>query len=92
MTDQPETMVERDLALQLLDLLALELDHPAAADVDQMIVMIVRHFLVARPPVAEVEALEDLLFLEQPHGAVDGGDADLGRITSYNVCYTKLLR
>src|SRR5436190_8317219 len=60
--------------LQALDLLRLEFDHLAGAQIDQMIVMGVGHLLVARAPVAEVVALDDAGVLEQLHGAVDGRD------------------
>src|SRR5262245_60995437 len=65
-----------DRALQRLDLLFLELDDPAALDVDQMVVMLLRAFLVARAPVAEIVALENARLLEQPHGAINGRDRD----------------
>src|SRR5262245_17353665 len=52
--DQAVAEPARDLGLQPLDLLRLELDHLAGAQVDQMIVVAVGHLLVARPPVAEI--------------------------------------
>src|ERR1700689_3812383 len=41
-------------ALQLLDLLVLEFDHPPALQIDQVVVMFGRHLLVARAAVAEI--------------------------------------
>src|SRR5260370_643685 len=65
-----------DDLLQLLDLLVAELNDPAALQIDQVIVMGARHFLVARTAVAEIMAGENVGLFKQPHGAVDGGDAD----------------
>ncbi len=45
--DQAIAELARDLSLQPLDFLGLELDHLAGAQVDQMIVMRFRHLLVA---------------------------------------------
>ena len=49
----------RDLALQPFDLLGLELDHLAAAQLDQVIVMRVGDLLVARAALAEIMARDD---------------------------------
>ena len=76
--DQLVAEPRRHLALQRLDLFVAELDHAAGLQVDEMIVMLARHFLVARAAVAEIVPLEDVRLLEQAHGAIDGGDADLG--------------
>jgi hypothetical protein len=75
--DQTVAELARDLVLELLDLLALELDDRAAARVDQMVVMLVRRLLVARPAVAEVVPLQDAGLLEQADRAIDRGDGDL---------------
>src|SRR5271154_2259900 len=53
------TQTRGDLALQLLDLLVLEFDHPPALQIDQVIVVFGRHLLVARAAVAEIVAFED---------------------------------
>ena len=39
-----------------------------------MIVVLLRHLLIARAPVAEIVALEDVRLFEQLYGSVDGGD------------------
>ena len=67
----------RDLVLQLLDLVGLELDHLARAQVDQMVVVLVRHLLVARAAVAEIVPLDDAGVLEQPDRAIDRRNRDL---------------
>jgi len=43
-----------------------------------MIVMCLRHFLIARAAVAEIMLLQDLRLFEQADRAVDRGDADMG--------------
>ena len=48
----------------------------AAFDVDQMVVVLLRAFLVACPPVAEIVALEYGSLLEQFDRAIDRGDRD----------------
>ena len=74
--DQPVAELARDLGLQALDLLGLELDHFAGAQVDQMVVVRVGDLLVARAAVAEIVPLDDAGILEQLDGAVDGRDRD----------------
>lgn len=60
--------IARDLVLQHLDPRLFELDDGAAAEADEVIV-IVRE-LVARVPVAEMSLLDDLGVLEQAKGAL----------------------
>src|SRR3546814_12973297 len=57
--DQAVAEAGGDLFLQRLDFGIVEFDDLAAARVDQVIVMRFRHFLVARPAVAEIEPAED---------------------------------
>src|SRR5712671_570283 len=76
MPDQLVAELVGDDLLQFLDLLVAELDDPAALQIDQVVVMVARHFLVARAAVAEIMAGEDVGLFKQPHGAIDGGDAD----------------
>src|SRR5262245_61186679 len=64
------------LALQLLDLLIAEFDDPPALHVDEVVVMLLAHFLVARAAGAEFMTLENVRLLEQPHRAIDSGQAD----------------
>src|SRR5260221_6332685 len=65
-----------DDLLQLLDLLVAEFDDPAALQVDQVIVMVARHLLIARAAVSEIVARENIGLFKQPHGPIDRGDAD----------------
>src|SRR4051812_50048488 len=74
--DQLIAELARDLGLQALDLLGLELDHLAGAQIDEMVVMRIRYLLVARTAVAKLVAFDDAGILEQLDGAVDGGDGD----------------
>ena len=78
MIDQAEAELGGDAPLQLLQLLVDELDDVAGLDVDQVVVMGLGRRFVAGAAVAEIVALEDARFLEQAHGAVDGGDRDAG--------------
>src|SRR5688572_28908875 len=57
--DQAIAKPARDLRLQPLDFLRLEFDHLAGAQIDQMIVMRLRHLLIARAAVAEVMPFDD---------------------------------
>ena len=76
MTHQPVTEFLRDLFLQLFDFLALELDHGAGFDIDQMIMVLFRRLFITRPTVAEIVPLQDARLFEQPDGAIDSGDRD----------------
>src|SRR5207253_5233952 len=59
MIDQPITEAPRHVGLQAFDVFRLELDDLAGAQIDEMVVMAVGHLFIARPPVAEVVALDD---------------------------------
>ena len=77
MPDQIVAELVGDDLLQLLDLLVAEFDDPAALQIDQVIVVVARHFLIARAAVSEIVAGEDVGLFKQPHGAIDRGDADM---------------
>src|SRR4051794_36228166 len=77
MVDEAEAKALGDAFLQGLELVVDELDHIARLDVDQMVVMRFGRCLIAGAAVAELMALEDSRFLEQPNGAVDSGDGDV---------------
>src|SRR5829696_5658878 len=62
--DQTVAELARDLGLQPLDLLGLEFDHLAGAQIDQMIVMRLRHLFIAGAAVAEIVPLDDAGILE----------------------------
>ncbi len=66
-----------DGMLQLFDLFVAKLDDATRLHVDQMIVVITGHLLIARPAVAEIVASEDVGLLEQANGPIDRRDADL---------------
>ena len=61
-------------ALQAFDLLVNEFNYFAGPHIDQMVVMFFGGFLVTGAPIAEVMAIEDVRFLEQLHGPIDGSD------------------
>src|SRR5215467_6047453 len=72
-----EAQVVTDLALQLLELFALELDHFAGFQVYEVVmVMILVDLFVSRAAVAELVPFDDVRFLEQAHGAVHRSDRD----------------
>ncbi len=54
----PETVLAGDPFLQLLDLVATELDHLIRLDIDEMVVMFGTAGFVARPAVGEAVALD----------------------------------
>ena len=57
--DEPEAELLGNSLLQRFQLVVDELDHLAALDIDQMVVMVVRHSLVAGAAVAELVPLQD---------------------------------
>ena len=75
-----ELVAERlgDGGLKRLDLLVLEFHHLARRQVDQMVVVLVGVFFVARPPVAEVMAFQQAALLEEADRAIDRRQADAG--------------
>ena len=63
---------------QLLVLGVLKLDNLAGVDVDQMVVVAaILGGLVPGPPAAEITAVQDALFFEQPDGPIDGRNRDV---------------
>src|SRR5262245_5641576 len=66
-----------DLGLQLFDLLGLEFDNLAIAQIDQMVVMRVGDLLVAGATLAKVMTLDDTGILEQLDRAIDRRDRDV---------------
>jgi hypothetical protein len=77
MVDQLEAELLGDEPLQALDVLVAEFDHAASLQIDEMVVMRVRHFFITRAAVAEIVTLQDASILEQFHRAIDGGDGDV---------------
>ena len=74
--DQAEPQLAGHPLLQPLDLLVAELDHAAALDVDQVVVVAAGGLLVAAAAGAEIVALQEAVGLEQLDGAVDGRERD----------------
>ena len=77
MSDEIVAELNRHGSLQLLYLLIAKLDHPPRLQVDQVIVMVAGHLLVARAAVAEIVACQNACLFEQPDRAIDGGNADV---------------
>jgi hypothetical protein len=56
----------------------LEFDHLTGFDIDQVEVVAVLGWLIARPAAAEIAAFENSLLLQKPDGPIDRGDRDAG--------------
>lgn len=76
--DQPISELLRNLLLKNLYFRILEFDDLTGLDIDQMVVVRFRDFFVARSAVAEIVPVEDIVFLKQPHGPIDGRNAYFG--------------
>jgi len=76
MIDETKAVFLGDARLKRLDLVILKLDHLARLHVDEVIVMLIRHLLVARAAIAEVMALKDIGLFEEAKRTVDGRKAD----------------
>src|SRR5262249_54293791 len=59
MADEAEAQITRHPLLQALDILVAELDHLAAFDIDEVVVMAARRLLVAAAAGPEVVALQE---------------------------------
>ena len=62
--------------LQSFDLFVAEFDHPAGLQVDQMVVVSTRHFLVAGAPIAEIVSSQNTRLFKQPHGPIHRSDTN----------------
>src|SRR3546814_21015157 len=78
MVDEAIAQGAGDFSLQPLDLLVGEFHHLARLHVDEVVVMLFRPLLIARPAIAEVVPLQDARLLEELHRAVHGGNGDPG--------------
>ena len=78
MPDQLVAKFIGDDLLQTFDILVAKLDHPTRLQVDEMVVMRARHFLVAGSAIAEIVPGNDARLFEQPNRPVDGRNADAG--------------
>jgi hypothetical protein len=64
--------------LQVFDFFVVEFDDFTAFDIDQVVVMIFRDFLVPRTSVAKIVTVQDILLLEKANGPVNRGNTDPG--------------
>src|SRR5687768_15652915 len=71
---QPEAVLARDVLLQTLDLVVLELDDRPTVHADQVVVVRLPH-LVPREPVLEAALGRDPRLREEAQRAVDGREA-----------------
>ena len=77
MVNELEAKLLRNALLQFFDVLVTKFVHFAGFNIDQMIMMFSWNFLVARPTVAEIVALQDSCLFEQTNCAIDSGDRDM---------------
>ena len=64
MVDEPVTEPLGDFTLQGFDFSILEFDNLTAFDIDQMVVVRFRYFLVARPAIAKIVPIQNAMFFE----------------------------
>src|ERR1700719_2463969 len=76
MPDQLVAKFIGDDLLQTFDILVAKLDHATRLQVDEMVVMRARHFLVAGSAIAEIVPGNDARLFEQPYRPVNGGNTD----------------
>ena len=74
MIDQPVAQSFGNLALQCFEFGIDEFDDFAALHIDQMIMMRFWGSFIAGAAIAEIMAIKDPGFFEQPHGAVNRGN------------------
>src|ERR1700756_3049339 len=77
MSDQFVAEFIGDDLLETFDIFVAKLDHSTRLQADEMVVMRARHFLVAGSAIAEIVARNDARLFEQPHRAVNRGNADV---------------
>ena len=76
MIDQFIAQPTRNNFLDGLNFLISELDYPARADVDQVVVVLVRNRLKASPAVLEIMFGDQASLLKKVEGAIDGGQGN----------------
>src|SRR5215472_436761 len=69
-------LIGNDL-LQSFDLLVAEFYHSTGLQVDQMVMVSTRHFLVAGAPITEIVSCQNTGLFKQPHCPIYCGDADV---------------
>jgi hypothetical protein len=70
MVDQFKSMLGGNFFLQPLNLLIVKLDNSTGFDIDEMVMMLIGYFLVARTAVAKVMSLDDACLLKQLHRTI----------------------
>src|SRR5438270_1527891 len=76
MSDQLVAKFIGDDLLQTFDILVAKLDHTTGLQVDEMVVMRARHFLIAGSAIAEIVPGNYARFFEQPYRPVNRGNAN----------------
>lgn len=77
MVDELEAMLSADLVLQMLDLIVLKFNNIAAAETDQMIVMMVSHMLKLRHTAAKLPLQSKPGLGQELEGPIDRRIPDL---------------
>src|SRR5258708_4067683 len=75
--DQIVAKLLGDEMLQLFYFIIAKLDHAAALQVDEVVVMRAGHLLVTRSAITKIVTRQYVSFFKQPNGAVNRGDADM---------------
>ena len=63
--------------LQMLNLFIVEFDDLTGFNINQVIMVLIRHFFLARAPIAEIMAFNNSVFFEELNGPVDCGQRDI---------------
>src|SRR5579862_8421019 len=77
MPDQIVAELFGDEMLQLFYFIIAKLDHPAALQVDQVVVMRAGHLFVSRTAVAKIVPSQYVSLFKEAYGAINRGDADM---------------
>ena len=67
-----------NFSLEGFDFGVLEFHNFASANVDQVVMMLVRYFFITGPAITKIMSFEDFGFFKQADSSVNGGNADLG--------------
>src|SRR5215469_3224217 len=76
MPDQIVAELVGDEMLQLFYFIIAKLDHPAGLQINQVVVVRVRHLLIAGAAITKIMARQDVSLFEEAHRAINCGDAD----------------
>jgi len=78
MVDETVSESPSNFPLQAFNLVVLEFDHPAGAEVDEVVVVLLRRHFIPGASVAKIVALQNACLVEQADCSVHGSDTDAG--------------